>query len=423
MASSKQQTLLLQNAREIQKQTEELVKYLEQKGVDELNFDANSPLPPADDEYDALRYKVVQSAEDLIKLAKGPLQWVRTFICSQHDLGAWQIALRFNLFTSVPLDAPISVSEVAATVKVDKDRIGHVLKHLASQRCFHEVEEDVFAHTAMSAFIAKSSDIRATLAFQADEMFEAASLMAAAIEKAPESLDVAQSAFQLRFGMTPYEWYAANPERGSRFAAAMAGYGQMNRDTTTLRDSYPWADLGDATVVDVGGGSGHVSLYLAQQFPRLQFIVQDYNTVMLEQGPKRPDFESVKTRMSFMKYDFYEPQPIHNANLFFMRQIIHNYSDDKSVRILKSFVPALEKCAAGTPLLINDMILPAPNSKLKAEEHHLRQIDMAMLGGYSAKQRSLKEWAKLLETADARLKIVKVHGEGILGLMEVQLVR
>lgn len=114
---------------------------------------------------------------------------------------------------------------------------------------------------------------------RADEIFEAASLMATAVEKAPESLDVAQSAFQLRFGMTPYQWYNLNPERGSRFAAAMAGYGQstsgtlhnrhtlicilVHNDPKGLRDRFPWEELGDALVVDVGGGSGHISQYLA----------------------------------------------------------------------------------------------------------------------------------------------------------------
>lgn len=126
---------------------------------------------------------------------------------------------------------------------------------------------------------------------------------------------------------------------------------------------------------------------------------------MLEQGPKRDKFQSIQERVSFMRYDFYEPQPIHNARLFLLRQVIHNYSDDKTVRIFKSFVPALEKSAVGTGLLINDMILPGPNTKPKVEEHGLRQIDMAMLGGYSAKQRTLKEFANLLSTADERLKV------------------
>ena len=31
-----------------------------------------------------------------------------------------------------------------------------------------------------------------------------------------------------------------------------------------LQDHYPWASLGNATVVDVGGGNGHVSVALGQ---------------------------------------------------------------------------------------------------------------------------------------------------------------
>ena len=37
----------------------------------------------------------------------------------------------------------------------------------------------------------------------------------------------------------------------------------MNRDTTEVRDRFPWARLGKSKVVDVGGGSGHISIYLA----------------------------------------------------------------------------------------------------------------------------------------------------------------
>lgn len=61
---------------------------------------------------------------------------------------------------------------------------------------------------------------------RADEMFEAASLTATSIEKAPYTSDAPHSAFNLRFGMSPYQWYAANPERGARFASAMAGWGE-----------------------------------------------------------------------------------------------------------------------------------------------------------------------------------------------------
>lgn len=126
---------------------------------------------------------------------------------------------------------------------------------------------------------------------------------------------------------------------------------------------------------------------------------------MLTQGPKRLDYPQVKDRVSFMQYSFYEPQPIADAGLYFLRQVIHNYPDDVCVKIFKSFVPAMEKCPKGTSLLINDMLLPPPNVEPKVEEYHLRQIDIHMLNGYAAKQRTLKEFTQLLQAADQRFEV------------------
>lgn len=42
----------------------------------------------------------------------------------------------------------------------------------------------------------------------------------------------------------------------------------VDRQVAELRDSYPWAGLKDGTVVDIGGGSGHISIALAKvRFP------------------------------------------------------------------------------------------------------------------------------------------------------------
>ncbi|KAI1141495.1 putative O-methyltransferase [Hypoxylon sp. FL0543] len=423
MSDLKEKSLILEKAHEVLRQAENLVQYLEKKGYPEPNFTKTSPPHPADREYDAIRVDLTEAAQDLVLLAKGPSQWLRTFFCHHHDLGAWQTALRFKFFSIIPLDGTASVEQVAAAAHIDEGRTRSILKLLASQRCFQEVSEDVYEHTSLSAFIAQNKDIEAAIAFQADEMFEAASLTAKSIENAPYTVDGAHSAFSVRFGTSPYQWYAANPERGARFASAMAGLVQINRDTTELRDRFPWKSLVRNKVVDVGGGSGHMSIYLATQFPELEFIVQDVNPGMLAQGPKRPEFQAVEKRVSFMQYDFYEPQPITDAGLFLLRQVIHNYNDDTSVKILKSFVPALEKCAPGTILLINDIVLPALNTEPKVEEHHLRQLDIAMLNGYGAKQRTLKEFASLLKQADERLQITKQHGKGVMGLLEVQLIK
>lgn len=75
-----------------------------------------------------------------------------------------------------------------------------------------------------------------------------------------------------------------------------------------------------------------------------------------------------QSRLTFMQHDFFTPQPIRDANVYFVRQCFHNYNDADCVRILQALVPALECCPAGTPLLINDIVLPEPGRKGVATE-------------------------------------------------------
>lgn len=38
----------------------------------------------------------------------------------------------------------------------------------------------------------------------------------------------------------------------------------MNRDIQVLTESYAWESVNKSTIVDVGGGSGHISMSLAK---------------------------------------------------------------------------------------------------------------------------------------------------------------
>lgn len=43
----------------------------------------------------------------------------------------------------------------------------------------------------------------------------------------------------------------------------LTGNDEVVNNVVELRDNYPWADL-QGTVVDIGGGSGHVSIEMAR---------------------------------------------------------------------------------------------------------------------------------------------------------------
>ena len=104
----------------------------------------------------------------------------------------------------------------------------------------------------------------------------------------PYESDSLHCLFNTRHGCSIFQYYAKNPEKADRFTKAMAGYQrskhllfsvllvflylrsgitdwktEVESSINELRDHFPWTQL-KGTVVDIGGGSGHVSMILAQ---------------------------------------------------------------------------------------------------------------------------------------------------------------
>ena len=128
-------------------------------------------------------------------------------------------------------------------------------------------------------------------------------------------------------------------------------------------------------------------------------------------------------RVTYLQHSFFEPQPTKDAAAFLIRQCTHNWADHDVVTIFKSFVPGLEGSSSGTPLLINDIIIPEPGTWPRHQERLVRQVDMVMLVNCGAKQRTKAEFESLLKKADSRYEIRNVYDNGPLGLLEVYLKR
>lgn len=75
--------------------------------------------------------------------------------------------------------------------------------------------------------------------------------------------------------------------------------------------------------VDVGGGRGHDFNALATKYPDrdMKLIIQDLERVIADGDQQRSrSGEKLDTRISFLAHDFFEPQPIHGASVYYMHK-------------------------------------------------------------------------------------------------------
>lgn len=138
-------------------------------------------------------------------------------------------------------------------------------------------------------------------------------------------------------------------------------------DPIHVVDNYPWESLGDGTVVDVGGSHGAVSVAIAQRFPSLRCIVQDLPKVVADARTKIPP--SLTDQVTFMAHDFFTEQPVRDADVYYMRWILHDWSDKYAIRILRSLIPALK---VGARIVLSEFVLPEPGDLSPYDERILR---------------------------------------------------
>ena len=367
----------------------------------------------------------------LALLADGPMLFFRTLLSTHWDLAALQVLLEFNVLEAVPLQHTISLSALAEKVQLDADRLSQLLRLAGTHRILSEPCPGEFAHTILSATLVRDEFLLAQAKLQLLDNHRASVLAADYFRENPFENKSNESPFKYRFGIPMYEWLKAEPEKGARFAKAMKGVSRMDRPTalvsTWIRDSAATeAALGKGgLMIDVGGGSGHVSIALAREYQNWTFQVQDIDRNMFAATSSSLE-EGLGERVTFSHHDFFSSQPIPSVtdtqpHVYFIRQCLHNWADLDCLRIIRSFVPALE-ANPSIPLLINETIIPERGSIPLSEERRMRQIDVAMLMLFNAKQRTEKEWRALFKHADARLQVVRVLDDGSpMGLMEVRL--
>ena len=211
--------------------------------------------------------------------------------------------------------------------------------------------------------------------------------------------------------------YTEDKPIGIRFGQAMVAASSSPFNLVALYEPLLSASKG-TTLVDIGGGNGHVAITAARKFPNLRCVIQDKGMVVGEGRNSLP--EELKGRVEFQENDFFKGQPIGGPRVYYyLKHILHNHPDP-CVSILSTFMSegvltGWEGNCACKKILSHIANAMDSSSRILMDERAGPEgdwmaitKDLHMLVMYNGKERTEAQWAALLKSADERLVVEKV---------------
>ena len=158
--------------------------------------------------------------------------------------------------------------------------------------------------------------------------------------------------------------------------------------------------------VDVGGGMGQQCTAVREKFPHLA------GRIILEDLPAVVSQAKVPAGVEVLPHDFWHPQPIKGAKFYYLRAVLHDYSDVDSGKILKHIADAMEPQSV---LLIDEMVLPN-----EGVDWYATQTDLLMMCVFGSAERTQDAWARLVEQAGLEVRSLRTYTHAMrLSVIEV----
>ena len=151
------------------------------------------------------------------------------------------------------------------------------------------------------------------------------------------------------------------------------------------------------SVVDVGGGNGHLALAIVGKHPHLHAIVLDQESARAA-ADALIESKGLASRCRFECGNFFEPWPA-GADRYLLKSILHNWSDADCDRILAHCRQAMPE--RGRILLV-ERVRP-DRFQENVHDQALARTDLNMLAGLGGCERSQAEFTAMLDTAGLKI--------------------
>ncbi|KAF7563540.1 hypothetical protein G7046_g599 [Stylonectria norvegica] len=403
---------LTELSKAIEENTRILTAGLLSKGLEAPSFDvgglADFPLTEVDAETLKARNELIALTKELHDRVLGPREGLKTLAWDTVSYIPLNAICDFKIAEAVPRTDSISYPDLAEELhrrvgfKFSATDLRRLLRLAISNRLFYEPKPGFVAHNRTSLLLLEDEALASWVGMFTVDFLSSIAYTVEAMKKWPASEEPNQTGLNIAFNhdLPLFDHLQKDEARAKRYDMAMRS--QSAREGFNVShtvSSYPWAKLETATVVDMGGNEGFVSIALAEAYSSLSFVVQDLP------GMRTPATtgtvpDHLTSRVTLTTHDFFKPQTV-VADAYLFRHIFHAFSDRYAIQILKALIPALR---SGARVIINDMVLPEPGSVSAFEEKGVRTIDVLMQTVCNSRERDVEDWKFVFRQADTRFK-------------------
>ncbi|XP_076918088.1 putative O-methyltransferase 3 [Bidens hawaiensis] len=212
------------------------------------------------------------------------------------------------------------------------------------------------------------------------------------------------TAFETAHGIRLWEYANKNPGFNGLFNDAMASDSKMM--SLVVKDCQEIFE-GVESLVDVGGGTGLNAKILLEAFPNMTCTVFDLPHVVADKIDTR--------NLKYVGGDMFNSIP--SADAIFFKNVLHNWSDDSVLKILKQCREAIRLEGDKGKVVIIDMVVDEKHNRHEITETKM-VFDVLMMVLVTGRERTEVEWERLfLEAGFSRYKITPNFG--LRSLMEV----
>ncbi|KAH0158917.1 O-methyltransferase, partial [Aureobasidium melanogenum] len=352
------------------------------------------------------RKQLIDKLNDMAISLEQPQDTAQRLLYSQFPLAAVRVGCDLELFETLSRTGqPATVDELSRNTGVKPQLMARILRYMASVRLIKEVDQDTFAATNVTDTFANpgfAGGVYHYFDYVGPAVTQMPDFLKQTGYKELESATKTALSAAWNHDMPPFVHYQTKPELFAHFNRFMS---VQRLGMPTWLDVYPYQELanntpsGEPLFVDVGGGFGHQSIALRERIPDApgRIIVQDI-PITLEHAISHPGVEH-------MVQDFFQPQQIQGATAYYMRNIIHDYPEEKALQILCNTRDAL---GPNSVILIDDMFL-----ENKGVHWQAAQIDITMMTCLSSLERTREQWTDLIAKAGLKISNVYTYTESL----------